>query len=362
MSAARVLVVGAGVSGLTCALCLRRQGWEVTVAAERFAPHVESVVAGALWEYPPAVCGQHSDPVVLGRSKAWCLESYSVFAELAARPDTGVFMRKANFFFRQPIAADPQHTAKARELQERVPEFVHDAGRIALCGVNPRLGLQDCYSHLAPMIDTDAYMAWLLREIQQLGCRIESARIEGPLASRERALRERFGVEAIVNCSGLGARELAGDDMYPLRGALIRVHNDGRSMPRITEAYCVAQGEWGGGRDFVFVVPRGDDMLVLGGLAEPDEWNVDVGLESYPPIREMFERCIEFLPALKSARIDRAEPVRVGLRPMRQRSIRLEREPHTQIIHNYGHGGSGVTLSWGCARAVAQLVRDGICN
>src|SRR5262245_36514174 len=96
-----VLVIGAGVSGLTSALCLARRGFAVTVAADRFAPRVTSVVAGALWEWPPAVCGHHHDPVSLARSKGWCETSYQVFAELAADPATGVFLRPVNFYFKR---------------------------------------------------------------------------------------------------------------------------------------------------------------------------------------------------------------------------------------------------------------------
>src|ERR1051326_9416009 len=82
----RVLVIGAGVSGLTCALCLRRQGFEVKIVAEQFAPHVASVVAGALWEYPPAVCGHHIDQTSLTRSKSWAVASYRAFELLAPGP------------------------------------------------------------------------------------------------------------------------------------------------------------------------------------------------------------------------------------------------------------------------------------
>ena len=46
--------------------------------------------------------------------------------------------------------------------------------------------------------------------------------------------------------------------------------------------------------------------------------------------------------------------IRVGLRPFRRGGIRLERDG--RIIHNYGHGGSGFTVSWGCAEAVAAIV------
>ena len=65
----RVLVIGAGVTGLTTALCLRREGFDVTVVAEKFAPDIVSVVAGALWEWPPAVCGAHHDEASLARSR-----------------------------------------------------------------------------------------------------------------------------------------------------------------------------------------------------------------------------------------------------------------------------------------------------
>jgi D-amino-acid oxidase len=154
----------------------------------------------------------------------------------------------------------------------------------------------------------------------------------------------------------LGASELANDDMYPLRGALIRVRNDGKTMPRITQAHCVAHDESSSEQDLIFIVPRGHDWLVLGGLTEPGKWDLDIGLHNYEPIRKMYERCAEFLPVLKNAEIDTAEPVRVGLRPVRRQNVRLEREPGTRIVHNYGHGGSGVTLSWGCALEVVDTI------
>jgi D-amino-acid oxidase len=157
----RVLVIGAGVSGLTTALCLRRRGFEVTVIADRFAPQVTSVVAGALWEWPPAVCGQHQDAAALKRSKAWCELSYSIFTDLARNEATGVFMRAATFYFRRPVQDDAQQWKKMQELQDNVREFRHDAGLIAENGVNRQLGYQEAYQHLAPMIDTDVELNWV---------------------------------------------------------------------------------------------------------------------------------------------------------------------------------------------------------
>jgi D-amino-acid oxidase len=351
-----VLVLGAGVSGLTTAWCLRRNGFDVTVVADRFAPHVTSVVAGALWEWPPAVCGRHHDPVSLARSKVWCESSYATFLDLAGDPATGVFVRPVTFYFKRPVEEDESQRAKMRELANKVHGFRHDPAVIAEHGVSPGLGLRDAYTHLAPMIDTDVYMRWLLDDARRAGCRIVQRQIAGQLRDHEEAMARHYGVDAIVNCTGLGAKELAEDAMFPVRGALVRVRNDGKAMPRITQAHCISHDGASPERGFIFIVPRGDDTLVLGGIAEPEEWNLDVDLDNYEPIRAMYRRCIEFLPVLQRAEIDAAEPVRVGLRPFRRADIRVEREPGRRIVHNYGHGGSGVTLSWGCACEVVDLV------
>jgi D-amino-acid oxidase len=349
-----VVVLGAGVIGLTTALLLRRQGHPVTVVADRFAPQVTSVVAGALWEWPPAVCGRHEDAVSLARAKGWCEASYRAFAELAHDPTTGVFLRPVSFYFRHPVAQDAEQRKKMNELAGKVRGFRHDAGLLAANGISPRLGLRDAYEHLAPMIDTDVYMRWLLGAVRDAGCGVVQRRVSGPLRAQATRLAREYGAAVVVNCTGLGARELGDESLFPLRGALVRVRNDGRSMPRLDRAHCVAND--GSGR-FLFVVPRGDDRVVLGGLAEPGEWNLNVGLRNYEPIRAMYQSCVEFLPALATAEIDAAEPVRVGLRPFRAAGVRLEVEQgETPIVHNYGHGGSGVSFSWGCAAEAVDLV------
>jgi D-amino-acid oxidase len=205
-------------------------------------------------------------------------------------------------------------------------------------------------------------MRWLLAESVKAGCHIIPIRIHGNIIHQEAALKAQFGVDAIVNCAGLGSAELVGESMYPLRGALVRVHNDGTHMPRITNAHCVSHDESLERQDIIFIVPRGSDRLVLGGLAEKDQWDVNVNLENHEPIREMVRRCVDFLPLLHHARIDTDDTTRVGLRPFRKQNVRLERETHTQIIHNYGHGGAGVTFSWGCAQEVADTMERLLCS
>ncbi|MTD54750.1 FAD-dependent oxidoreductase [Amycolatopsis pithecellobii] len=349
---ARVLIVGAGVIGLTTALCARRRGYDVIVLADRFAPHVTSNVAGALWEWPPAVCGQHRDQVSLARSKDWAARSYDVFRQMADDPATGVHLRTANFYFRTPVEHDPDEYRKMTELRERVEDFRHDERLIKENGVSTDAGVVDAYCHLAPMVDTDKYLEWLMDAVLDAGCVVRPGRVSGRLADQETQLREAYGATAIVNCSGLGSVELADDDMTPLRGAVVHAYRD----HRVTEAHCLSFDEAVEGQNMVFIVPRGHDRLVLGGLVEAGEWSTDLTMASYPPIAAMLRRCQEFLPVLRDLRLVEGNPVRVGLRPYRQRNVRLECEPGTRIVHNTGHGGSGFTFSWGCAEEAVDLL------
>ncbi len=345
------------MSGLTTAVCLRRAGLDVTLVAEKFAPHITSAVAGALWEWPPAICPQPQDELSLARAKKWSKTSYDLFAELARSSETGVQMRRSNSYFLHQLEEGEQEFRKMRELKDHVHGFIHDPALIVRNGIQLPGEQGDAYSILAPIVDTDTYLKWLLDQLLKAGGRVIERKVSGSLREREGELKRHFSVSAIVNCSGLGAAELANDELYSLRGALIRVLNNGTRFPSVTEAHCLAPDPKAPTSGFIFIVPRSNDVLVMGGFAEPGQRSLAIGLDNYEPIRLIYERCLNFLPVLKPAELDSAEPVRVGLRPFRQQTVRLEREAGTAIVHNYGHGGAGVTLSWGCALEAVQKVQ-----
>src|SRR5277367_7103724 len=86
-----VLIIGGGVTGLITAWVLLDRGYYVTVLSKEWASYTKeqrltSQIAGALWEYPPAACGSHTDTVSLLRSKRWCMIAYSIWATIAADP------------------------------------------------------------------------------------------------------------------------------------------------------------------------------------------------------------------------------------------------------------------------------------
>jgi D-amino-acid oxidase len=149
--------------------------------------------------------------------------------------------------------------------------------------------------------------------------------------------------DVVVDCAGLGAAALTGDDaLVPVRGQVVVVGQVG------VQEWLLAQSD---PETLTYVVPR-ERTVVLGGTAQVGA----LDLEPDPATAQaVLQRCTALVPALQDA------PVlghRVGLRPTRP-SVRLEAGSLTDgrpVVHDYGHGGAGVTLSYGCAADVVRLV------
>jgi D-amino-acid oxidase len=193
----------------------------------------------------------------------------------------------------------------------------------ALERVPPRRPYADGWSFVSPVVEMPVYLGWLRARVEEAGgslTRLAMAHLpDGPL---------------VVNCSGLGSRVLAGDpSVTPVRGQVVLVEQVG-----LEEWWLAEDGP-------TYVVPRSGD-IVLGGTEQAGEWD----RRPDPDIAtDILRRATALVPALAGARVLRH---RVGLRPARP-AIRLERVG--DVIHCYGHGGAGLTLSWGCADDVVGL-------
>ncbi len=378
-----ILIIGGGVTGLINAWVLLDRGYHVTVVAQRWASFTDeqrltSQIAGALFEFPPAVCGQHTDAISLNKSKRWCMVAYKIWEAIASDPNraaiSGVQMKHSNFFFPRPIEEDSAQLLKMREIENSgIRGFNRSPNLITKAGIDPRYGAVDAYEHLAPIIDTDRAMEWLMVMVQSKGAKFITETIHGDLFSQESELRHRFNADVIVNSTGLSSLSLAADKAcFPLRGALIRIINDGSDFPKVDTSLAIT-ADAALDNEIVFIVPRNDNILLLGRIAQPHEWKLDLKLDS-PEIQRMRTRCENFLPGLKNARVDPEYPLAQGLRPARERNVRVERELRRQrvvvdgcerevpsrIVHSYGQGGAGWSLSFGCAEDVAVLVGDAL--
>lgn len=196
-------------------------------------------------------------------------------------------------------------------------------------------------------------MVFLKELVRAKGANLITQTIVGDLFDQEVSLLSHFKADAIINCTGLAGTELADDkSCYPIRGALLRVINDGTDFPKIEHALSITAGAMHASSQMVFLVPRNDNILLVGGLTQPHEGKLDLTVDS-PVIKKMRARCEDFLPCLKNAKLDSDYPLTQGLRPFRQHNVRVERElrSHVQdkngpstvsrIIHSYGHGGAG---------------------
>ncbi|KAJ3527055.1 hypothetical protein NM688_g8178 [Phlebia brevispora] len=271
----RVLIIGGGVTGLTNAWALLDAGYTVTVVSDQWASlenRITSQIAGALWEWPPAVCGRHTDIISLNLSKGWCMTSYDVLEKLQKILPVeahGIRMRTANFFFDRPIEENEEEYNKMREIQAaKIQGFEHDPTLVKKHEISRTAAVVDAYKHTSPVIDTDVYMLWLRSVVGAKGGKFVTRHVSGDLLEHEDELLEEYEADVLINCTGLGAYDLAQDKtVHPLRGALIRIVNDGSRFPVVKEALIVAydqdkRDEDGG---IVFIVPRNDRVLILGG-------------------------------------------------------------------------------------------------
>ncbi|WP_158885015.1 FAD-dependent oxidoreductase [Amycolatopsis anabasis] len=309
-----VLVIGAGIIGLTTAVTLAEAGHHVLVRTAEPPQNTTSAVAGALWG-PWMV--EPRDRVL-----PWASQTLDVLRDLAAEPDTGVRLATV----REVARADHPSPDWVHLLTDRKPCAPHELPA----------GYSFGHSYRAPLVDMPAHLDYLLTRLRAAGVELESGRIASLADAAEQA-------RLVVNCAGMGARSLTGDDqLRPVQGHHLVVSN-----PGLTD---VLEADTGSSPDLIAIYPHGDHV-VLGGTAYEDAWD----RTSDAAVAEaIFTRCLHLEPRLRGAEFLAHS---VGLRPTRP-SIRIEPERlpgGSTVIHNYGHGGAGVSVAWGCAATVAFL-------
>lgn len=321
----RVLVAGAGVIGLTCAVRLAEAGYDTHVLARDLPLETTSAVAGALW------LPYRAEP--LADVSRWALRSLEVLTELAMVGGTGVRLRTGVLLQREPgrrpdwavaMASGSPAARGGPVLPDLQPQ--HD----------PAPGYRHGWAMTAPLADTGAYLGYLVRRLAAAG---------GTLTRMPLTTLPPRGI--VVNATGVRARSMAADPtVTPVRGQVVVLDNPGLTQ------WLVDPQEVGHPRgELTYVLPRFRDVVV-GGTATEGDWNT----RPDPVTAErLLARATQLVPALRGAAI-RAH--RVGLRPARA-TVRVEGEARGggHLVHCYGHGGSGFTLSWGCADDVLTLVR-----
>ncbi len=326
-------VVGAGVAGLSTALALLERAARVVVFTTPESAHRRSASGVAPAAFTP--CPGTDDD----RLRAWSTASFERFTHLArTHPAAGVDVRELREVFSRPFWTKPWLDTLLAARSLPTPPGWHAAR-----------------TTIRPQIDMDRYLPWLRARVLALGGTIQARHVE----SLDTLLHEGFA--GVVNCAGLGARTLASDTLVqPSRGQVVHVPNDLGLTASIHDD-APDRGEGPGLVAYIFVF---SDRLVLGGSFEP---GVAGDHTSEAQTRGIIDRCRALL------RVDghprwaelgtRVLDVRAAARPTRvigesSEMVRLEADARAggRVVHNYGHGRSGVTLSWGCALETADLL------
>ena len=319
----RVAIVGAGVSGLTCGIVFAECDFRSAIFAQDIGQRTTSGAAAALW-FP-----YDAEPV--DKVIAWALQTYQVLLDLSHDPNSGVSMIELRQFSRTGKIQIPDWAiplgAHALVLSSEYASPARTEASLTICPSVFKSG----FTLNVPLMDTTIYLDYLAKRFVAAG-----GSIHGNM---------RFGREfdLIFDCSGIGAKTLVGDvDLEPHRGQVAIV-------PKIDNLLCAIVCD---DAPLMYAIPRTNDCVFGGTNEVSGNCTVDPTSTS-----RIVAECSRVLNIDKPRVLDE----RVGLRPFRKSGVRLDRgrlRDGRTVLHNYGHGGSGFTLSWGCANEVFQLAQN----
>jgi D-amino-acid oxidase len=316
----RVAIVGAGVSGLTCGVVFVERGHRTAIFAKEIGQQTTSGAAAALW-FPYDAEPAH-------KVIPWALETFGVLVDLTHDFKSGVSMIELRQFSRTGEIQIPDW-AIPLAAKAVIPSQVETSLKIFTSG----------FSLNVPLMDTTIYLDYLVNRFVAAGGSIAA----NTHFTKLEEVDQQFGL--VINCAGIGARELVRDiDLEPHRGQVAIV-------PRIKDlSYAVVCDD----APLMYAIPRRNDC-VFGGT---NDRSGDLVVDSATTARIVAE-------CRSALRIDKPSVLaeRVGLRPFRKSGVRVERDQLRDgrtVVHNYGHGGSGFTLSWGCAEDAFELATDSV--
>ena len=309
-----VLVIGAGVTGLTTAILLAEAGRQVRIRTAEPPLATTSAVAGAL--LGPII--DDEDP----RVNRWLVAGDAMFRLLAADPATGIRVATGRLVSRWGGGLPPWAPA--------IPGFAECVGDDLPAGFGTGFVVQ------LPIADMRRYLGYLEVRLRAAGGRIDVDPVRSLAEAADSA-------PVVVNCTGSYAGRLTpDDDLHPVRGQHVIVRNPG------LDEFLFEGGS--GTPTWAGYFPHGD-RVVLGGIAVPGQWDLTPDDDVTAGI---LARTIAVEPRLAGAEVLGVE---VGLRPVRSK-VRIEATQigSAMVVHHYGHGGNGVQWSWGSAQDAAALV------
>ncbi|CAG8479004.1 3110_t:CDS:2 [Ambispora leptoticha] len=337
----RANVIGAGVSGLTTALLLQRNGYQTTILAE-FFPGDLSIRYGSPWAGADWRSNVEMDDAQLQKFEAYSFKTLWKLSNVA--PDAGIKIVTIYDY----VDKKPKLRRDQPWFKKIVPNF--KVLRKPHLPANCEFGV----SYTTVSLNVPKYLRWLLNQFKESGGQTVNKRLAH--------IKEAFGpdIDVVVNCSGVSARTLGGvedEAVYPTRGQTVVVW-----APHV-KSIVTKRSTVAGNYDITYLIPRDDGQVILGGTFQPNDYNSE---PDEKVAREIIQKCDELCPELTHGKGIRSLEItshNVGLRPSRKGGIRIETEYRKRddgseilVCHNYGHHSYGYTSSWGVSCEAFNLI------
>lgn len=305
-------IIGTGIIGLTSAIALQEAGFQVKIIAKEPFQKSLSNKVGAIW-FPFEIAPKE-------KTNTWATNSYTRYLQDLTFP-SGVSMIPFINAYTEDFNTDWK--------KQLPPGTVREAKKEEL----PKGMVQALYAEV-PLVEPGIYLPFLFNQFLSNGGQFEIALIS--------SLEEMAELDQlVVNCTGLGAKELCQDpELYPIRGQILRCEK----LDSISFADPTKKGA------LRYIINRSTDTII-GGTDYENDWNPEINPEDTALI----------LKRIKDSGV--SEPPKVleelvGLRPKRT-AVRFEFDKdYTNVFHNYGHGGAGYTVAWGCAMELAEVLKE----
>ncbi|KAK4873853.1 hypothetical protein RN001_013213 [Aquatica leii] len=324
-----VAIIGCGIIGLTTATVLQNEfksTMKITIFTEKLTPNTTSDIAAGLWG-PYSVLDTKLEKI-----QKWGKASHDYFLQLwksGLADEAGITLQHVKAL----STSDVTDTADRDKIVfgfEKIPS--HEIQKLgAQHNKNYKVG----YNYVTFTCEPQIHLPYLQKKFISNGGVIIVRKIDN--------IHELSDYDLVINCTGLNAKELCNDDqVVPIRGQIAKVRAPWQFHSLFSDSN--------------YTIPN-CNHVVVGGTTQLGDW------ETNPreiDTKNILSGVYNTIPSLQHG------PIlyhKVGLRPGRsQTRLELEmqkvREKQLPVVHNYGHGGAGVTFSYGCALDALELVKE----
>ncbi|OBU00501.2 hypothetical protein VE01_01377 [Pseudogymnoascus verrucosus] len=348
---ANIVVVGAGVSGLTTALLLSKNpAYNVTIVAKHMPGDYDI-------EYTSPWAGANFSPHTNDERGPWERNTFPELYRLANDvPESGIHLQDSLVLNRTKDLESGAAMSLSADLNPWYKDVVPDYRVVPLSELPP--GYDSGLRHSSVCINTAIYLPYLVGQCLANGARISRAELSH-IADAASLHHSGKPADLVVNCTGLLASKLGGvmdAKVVPVRGQTVVVRNEATPM-------IATSGTDDGPDELCYIMQRAaGGGTVLGGTYIVGSWEAAPDMETAARI---MKRAVEVCPELAGGKgVKGLSVVRhgVGLRPVREGGVRVEKEKvdAVWVVHNYGHGGWGYQGSYGCSQRVVELVGEAL--